>query len=224
MSRSSKLYDLTHPLNSSTPIYPGDPHYSAQSLASVAKDGYEIHKLSLCSHTGTHVNAPSHFIEKGLSIDQIPLSTFVGSAVIIDLSKEIQPKQKIIWKDIEPYEGTLKPGVIVVICTGWYEKWGTEEYFNHPYMMKEVAEEFVARGIKAVAVDFLNPDETVLGGESENGFQFHQVVLRAGVIIAENLTNVKPLIGLPNIHVSLLPLKLEGIDGSPIRAIAWQMN
>ncbi|KAF5355088.1 hypothetical protein D9756_005573 [Leucocoprinus leucothites] len=218
------LYDLSHPLNHSTPVYPGDPHYSAEQITSVAKDGYEVHKLSFGTHTGTHIDAPSHFIQGGLPIDKIPLSTFIGPAVIIDITKNIQAKQRITWSDIESYENELKPGVIVLICTGWYEKWGTEEYYNHPYMPKDIAERFIARGIHIIGVDFLNPDETVLEGESENGFPFHEVVLGAGGIIAENLTNVKALIGLSNVHVSLLPLKLEGMDGSPVRAVAWQTS
>lgn len=221
---SFKLYDLSHPLTSDTPIYPGDPRYTADRFTSIDKDGYEIHILTFGSQTGTHVDAPSHFIHGGLTIDKIPLSTFVGPAVIIDLSENIQAKQMITWSDIEPYEKELKPGVIALVCTGWYEKRGTEEYYNHPYMMKDVAEGFVARGIRTIGVDFLNPDETPVDGKSEHGFQFHHVVLGAGGVIIENLTNTKPLIGLPNVHVSLLPLKLEGIDGSPIRAIAWQLN
>jgi kynurenine formamidase len=223
-SMPNNIYDLTHSFNSSTPYFPSFPRYCAQPLATVSKDGYEIHKLTFSSHIGTHIDASSHFIQNGLTVDKIPLSTLIGPAVIIDLSDNIQPKQKITWQDIESYESALKPGIIAVICTGWYEKWGTEEYFNHPYLMKEVAEEFVARGIKVVAVDFFGPDETVLDGQSGNGFIFHEVILGAGVIIAENLTNVKPLVGLSNVHVSLLPLKLEGVDGSPIRAIAWQMD
>jgi len=221
---SLKLYDLSHPFTSNTPTYPGDPRYTADRFTSLDQDGYETHILTLCSHTGTHVDAPSHFIHGGLTIDKIPLSTFVGPTMIIDLSENIQAKQMITWSDIEPYEQELKSGVIVLVCTGWSEKWGTEEYYNHPFMMKDVADGFVARGIRVIGVDFLNPDETPLHGNSQHGFQFHHVVLSAGGVIVENLTNIKPLIGLSNVHVSLLPLKLEGIDGSPIRAIAWQQN
>lgn len=225
-SPSCKLYDLTHPLNSKTQVYPGDPPYTAQRLTTITTNGYEIHNLSLCSHTGTHVDAPSHFISGGLTIDQIPLTQLVGPAVLVDVSKSgnIQPKQKITWSDFEPYESELKHGVIVLIYSGWYEKWGTNEYFDHPYLTRDAAEGLIAHGVRVVGVDTLNPDETVLKGQVENGFGFHEVILGSGGIIAENLTNLKPLIGLPGLHVSLLPLKLEGIDGSPVRAIAWQMG
>jgi kynurenine formamidase len=219
-----KIYDLSHPLNNNTLAYPGDPHYTAKRFATIADDGCETHSISLCSHTGTHIDAPSHFIQGGLTVDQIPLSKLVGPAVLIDLSNNIKPKQKITWEDIVPYAKELKPGVIVLICTGWYEKWGTKEYYDHPFLMKDVAQEFVSRGVRTIAVDFLNPDETVLKGETEHGFIFHGIVLGAGGFIVENMTNMKSLIGLSNLHVSLLPLKLEGIDGSPIRAIAWQMG
>jgi len=218
-----QLYDLNHPLNTQTPVYPGDPSYSAKPVATIAAHGYEVHILSFGSHTGTHLDAPSHFITNGLTIDQIPLSQLIGRAVIIDVSDNMQPKQKIGWSAFEPYEKDIKPGVIVLVCTGWSEKWGKKEYFDHPYLTKDVGEELVSRGVRFVGVDTLNPDETALEGETENGFGFHEVVLGAGAIIAENLTNLKSLVGLPNLFVSILPLKLEGVDGSPARAIAWQM-
>jgi kynurenine formamidase len=221
---TTKFYDLTHTLNSQISIYPGDPTYTAQHLTTIQTDHYQIHQISCGSHTGTHIDAPSHFIPNSLTIDQIPLNQLIGPAIILDLSKKnIKPKQKIVWKDIaELYERDLKPGVIVLICTGWYEKWGTKEYFDHPYLMEDVAKGLVEHGIRVVGVDTMNPDETMLEGEGENGFKFHQVFLGAGGVIAENITNLKSLIGLHNVHVSLLPLKLEGVDGSPIRAIAWQ--
>ncbi|KAF9448253.1 putative cyclase [Macrolepiota fuliginosa MF-IS2] len=225
-STSRKLYDLTHSLNPQIQVYPGDPKYAATPLTTVAADGYQIHGLSFGSHTGTHIDAPSHFVQGGDTIDQIPLDQLVRPAVVIDVSKSgtVRPKQKITWSDIQPYENELKPGVIALIYMGWYEKWGTQEYFDHPYLTKDAAEGLIACGIRVVGVDTLNPDETVAEGEGENGFGFHSVLLGAGGIIAENVTNLKPLVGLPGLHVSLLPLKLEGIDGSPVRAIAWQMD
>lgn len=225
-SISPQLYDLTHRLNSQTLIYPGDPpetSYSAKPVTTITANGYEVHSLSLGSHTGTHLDAPSHFIANGLTVDQIPLSQLIGPAVVVDVSDNIQPRQKIGWSAFEPYEESIKPGVMVLVCTRWSEKWVKKEYFDHPYLTKDVAEELVSRGVRFVAVDTLSPDETVLEGETEGGFGFHDVVLGAGVIIAENLTNLKPLIGLPSLYISALPLKLEGIDGSPVRAIAWQI-
>ncbi|KAJ3564242.1 hypothetical protein NP233_g8420 [Leucocoprinus birnbaumii] len=215
-------YDLTHPLNSNTPAYPSDPYYKAKKHANIPDHDYEVHEVSMSTHSGTHADAPSHFIHGGRTIDQVPLSTLVGPALFIDLTnRELGENQEITWDDIKSYEPDLKPGVIVVICTGWYEKWGEDSYFKHPFMAKEIAEKFLEFGIKVVCVDTLNPDETVLSGDKEGGFGFHNTLLGADGIIIENLTNTKPLIGCPNVQISLLPLKFEGLDGSPIRAIAW---
>jgi kynurenine formamidase len=225
MSTTTKFYDLTHTLNSQISIYPGDPTYTSTPLTTIQTDHYQIHQISCGSHTGTHLDAPSHFIPNSPTIDQIPLDQLIGPALTLDLSKTAKPKQQISWKDIAEvcdYERELKPGVIVLICTGWYEKWGTSEYFDHPYLMEDVAKGLIEHGIRAVGVDTLNPDETVLEGEGENGFKFHQLFLGAGGVIAENITNLKSLIGLRHVNISLLPLKLEGVDGSPLRAIAWQ--
>ncbi|KAJ3564243.1 hypothetical protein NP233_g8421 [Leucocoprinus birnbaumii] len=226
MSNSSAnnitYYDLTHPLNSATLAWPEDPHYKARKYTNIKEHGYEMHEISMSTHTATHIDAPSHFIHGGRTIDQVPLSTLVGPAVFIDLTKrELRENQEITWDDIKSYEADLKPGVIVVVCTGWYEKWGEDAYYEHPFMAKEVAKKFIDFGIKVVGVDTLNPDETPSKGDTKGGYGFHKTLLGADGIIIENLTNTKPLIGRSNVQISLVPLKLEGIDGSPIRAIAW---
>ncbi|TFK80806.1 putative cyclase [Polyporus arcularius HHB13444] len=219
--------DLTHSLNGDTQVYPGDPCYSCCPVLTIPKDGMNVQSISLGSHTGTHIDAPYHFVEKGLTVDQIPLSTFLGNVVVIDVTAK-GPKEKIAWADMSAHEdtirhkATLEHGVFVFLRTGWSKYWGTDKYYHHPFLERDAAKKLLELGVKAIGVDSLSPDETRLDGDTPD-FGVHEVVLGAGAILAENLTHLDAL-QQGDWLVSLAPLKLDGCDGSPVRAFAWSTH
>lgn len=242
MSTPRKFIDLTHPLDSETQIYPLDPLFSSNHYATHEKDGYCVHQLSLGTHTGTHIDAPYHFVADGQTIDQMPLETFVSEAVIVDLSeatlrtdeagheRSLRARERITWEDLTPYAALMKPGRMFLVNTGWSKAhYKSDKYLDHPYFAPGVASELVARGIKLVGTDTLNPDETppTDGAECAEGFGFHEVFLGAGGTIVENLTNLEELIHAqkeaPSSKwmINVVPLKLTGADGSPVRAFAY---
>ncbi|KAF5375550.1 hypothetical protein D9615_009136 [Tricholomella constricta] len=218
----SNIVDLSHKLDSDVQIYPDDPPFTCSPCATVAKDGYSVHGLTMGTHTGTHIDAPSHFFADGKTIDQIPLPSLFGPLVVVDLTqRNLQNRQMIIWADIEASADRMSPGVILLLHTGWSAHWGSPKYYEHPFLARDAAERIVERGVHIVGVDALSPDETpyqgVGGGQ---GFGAHEVILGAGGIIAENLTNLSALDGQN--HIALVPLNLDGCDGSPVRAFAWK--
>jgi kynurenine formamidase len=229
-----RLVDLSHTLNSSISVYPDDPSFFSSPFATIAKDGANVHSLSLGSHTGTHIDAPYHFVHDGKRVDQLPLEWLVGEALVIDVSHRANDEPyAITWKDLEAREremsvlGQKGEGGMVLIRTGWDKYWGTEKYLAHPYLTKEAATRIVETGIRVLGVDTLNPDQTLrLDDHDHTGaqakFDVHEVVLGSGCVIAENLTNLAALCSHPEKTwiVSLVPLKLEGCDGSPVRAYA----
>jgi len=196
--------------------YPGDTVFSYSCSATVEKDGYAVRSLSMSSHAGTHVDAPSHFFAEGKSIEQIPLDTFIGRALLIDLTHKL-PREAITWADLAPYAPQMAAGVIVLLHTGWSQFWCTDKYLEHPFLDRAAAEQIIATGVQVVGVDTLNPDETCL--DETGSFGAHEVILGAGGVIAENLTNLHALDG-PDYVVHLIPLKIDGSDGSPVRAFA----
>ncbi|KAG6818410.1 hypothetical protein H0H93_005193 [Arthromyces matolae] len=218
------IVDLSHKLNSDTQIYPGDPKFSCNPCATVSKDGYSVHSISLGSHTGTHIDAPSHFFENQATVDQIPLSSLIAPLVVLDLScRNLQERQIISWDDLIPFEGLIRPGVILVLYTGWSAFWATPKYFNHPFLVKDTVEKIMERGVKIIGVDTLSPDETEYQGVGgQYGYGVHETILGAGGFIVENLTNLGNLRG--QTHVAIVPLNLEGVDGSPVRAFAWKAH
>lgn len=217
------IVDLSHKLNSCATIYPGDPAFTCHPCATVAKDGYSVHALALGSHTGTHIDAPSHFFVDGKTIDQISLRTLFGPLVVVDLTRHnLRNRQIITWADIEASSELMLPGVILILRTGWSVYWGLPRYYDHPFLARDAAVRILEKGVRILGVDTLSPDETpyqgVGGGE---GFGTHEVILGAGGIIAENLTNLAALDG--HNRIGLVPLSLEGSDGSPVRAFAWKV-
>ena len=223
MADAGAFIDLTHPLaDSAVQLYPGDPPYTCRPRATVVRDGYSIHDITLSSHTGTHIDAPSHFIADGKTIDQISLSTLTGPAVVIDLRhKQLTERQIIEWGDIQEYAPQMRAGVILLLYTGWSQYWGTPKYYDHPYLSREAATRILESGVRVLGVDMLNPDETPYNGvDNTHGFGVHQEILGAGGVIAENLTNLQALGEGPNM-IAFVPLNLVGSDGSPIRALAW---
>lgn len=212
------MIDLTHPLDATAPVCAGHPSFACHPLLLLERDGINVCSLTLGSHTGTHIDAPYHFVENGLRVDQLDLSSLVGPAVIIDVRGK-EPRSKLAWPDVEPYAQRLGPGVIVLLHTGWSKYWGQPQYRDHPSLDVDCARKIMASGVRVVGVDALSPDELPLEGEKDC-FDVHYVILGAGGVIAENLNNLDN-INFDDVMVSLLPLRLTGCDGSPIRAVAW---
>ncbi|KAJ6491660.1 putative cyclase [Mycena vitilis] len=211
------VVDLSHIMKPGMQIYPGDPTFSCTCATSVEKDGYSVRSLSMGSHTGTHVDAPSHFFAEGKSIEQIPLHTFIGRTLVIDLTNK-GPREAINWvDDLAPHAPQMGHGVILLLRTGWSQYWCTDKYLEHPFLERTAAEHIIATGVQVVGVDTLSPDETRLDGTGS--FGAHEVILGAGGIIVENLTNLHALDGA-NYIVNLVPLNIDGSDGSPVRAFA----
>ncbi|KIJ66055.1 hypothetical protein HYDPIDRAFT_87805 [Hydnomerulius pinastri MD-312] len=221
---SLRLIDLSHTLTTSGPMstWPGHPIFSATQTSSIPTQRSNVTLLSLGSHTGTHIDAPSHFIAEGEPIDAFDIGRLMGRGVVIDVRGK-GARERIGWEDVQGYEGALKEGVIVLFCTGWSKFWGEKNYGDHPYLDVEVAQKLVERGVRVIGVDSLSPDEMKLGQEAEEcGTGVHGVILGAGGAIAENLRGVEEVLGMKSPIVSLLPLKIGGCDGSPIRAIAFE--
>ncbi|MEU9976772.1 cyclase family protein [Streptomyces sp. NPDC051014] len=209
-----RLIDLSVPLRTGMPVYPGDPEVDIRPALTVAEDGVNVLHVRMGSQSGTHVDAPSH-IEDGLSaLDQLPLDRFDGGAHVVD-ARGLAPRTAI---GADRFAG-VPEGRIVLIATGWSAHWGTDAYHGHPYLTEEAAALLVARGVRTVGIDALSVDPTP--GET---LPAHRVLCRADAVIAENLTNLAEVLDAQRaghgVHVSLFPLHLPGADGAPVRAVA----
>jgi kynurenine formamidase len=215
------IVDLSHPLDDDTPVYPGDPVARFEPATTIDEHGYNVLHVRMGSQTGTHVDAPFHFLADGARIDELPLELFLGPAVVADVRGRA-PRAAISWADLAPVADRLVPGRMLLLQTGWDAHWGSDGYFDHPFLDGDAAERVVAAGIRTIGLDALSLDETVLGGEPAGGFAAHFAVLGAGGVIIENLTNLSAVRSAEPV-VSVLPLRLARADGAPVRAVAFDV-
>ncbi|GAA2907853.1 cyclase family protein [Nonomuraea rubra] len=199
------LLDLSVPIETGMPVYPGDPEVSIGPALTVARDGVNVLGLHLGSHSGTHVDAPYHLDGSLPTLDELPLERFHGPAAVVDAMGRA-PGSPI---GPELFEH-VSPGVIVLVATGW--PFGSQD---HPFLSAEAASLLVERGVRTVGIDALSVDPT-----PADAFPAHEALLRAHAVIAENLCGLDRLIGQREVEVSMFPLRIAGGDGSPVRAVA----
>ena len=211
-----KATDLTHHLRKGMPIYPGDPLPSFESYSTLQKDGVNLTKISMGSHTGTHLDAPRHFIQDGIGIDKIPPDKLIGEGYVADLSKK-PIGSGITHKDLhQELEEKIGKDDIVVIYTGCSEHWGDESINrNYTYLTAEAADYLVSKKVRAVGIDFLSVEKFKAPEPVA-----HKTLLANGIFIIESLSNaLKQFVG-KRILVICMPIKLQDGDGAPSRVVA----
>ncbi len=208
------LLDLTMPFSTRTVPVPGHPQPSFESMHVFERDGVRNTIASFSIHTGTHIDAPSHFIEDGRSIDQLAVDRFVRPGVKLDLS-DARPGEPIRLTTLERlgFRPDVVRGKILVLATGWSDAnyRGPRLYEDNPFLSPRAAEAIASAGPSALALDFA-VDET-------DPWPNHTVLLGAEVVLIENLVN---LLELPanGFDLIALPLRLENENGAPARVIA----
>lgn len=204
----TKYIDLSVPINTNTPVYPGDPKTKIEPAGVLEKDGYEDHYVCIGTHTGTHVDVPRHMINNGESLDQIPLERFIGKGVYIKVNNKKFDIEEIKKADIEE-------GDIILFHTGMSDVYYQSEYYdNYPAITEEIANYLVEKKVKMVGVDMCSVDH--------EPFPIHRILLGKGVLIIENLTNLSALAD-KSFKVYATPIKLQ-IDGGPARVIVEILN
>lgn len=174
----------------------------------------------LSSHTGTHCDAPYHFFDDGPTIDQIPLETYVGPAVIFDL--RAKPAGSAIGiADLEPWLPRVAPGAIVLLNTGRGERRANTAEFitQYVYLDGPAAEALVARGVKGVGIDAVS-----IGGYDDpaKAGPAHRVLLGSGCFITEDLFIPNAVMDERERLFVAAPVKLQGCGGAWARAMLWE--
>ncbi len=197
------------PLYSGMLVWPGDPGVSIETTAKVEKDGVAQSRLSFGSHTGTHIDAPKHFVAGATGIDQIPLEKLIGECVVVDLTG-IDHKE-IVVSDISHIK--IGKGSRILFKTGNY-KYLQGNIFPDSYisLSLEAAEYVVEKGVWLVGIDFLGIEK-----RKNPGHPVHTTLLKAGMVNVEGLDLSKVPAG--TYHLVCLPIKLKDCDGAPARAI-----
>jgi kynurenine formamidase len=219
--RVQRVIDLSVPVDAGTTVYPGDPSPRFEVHSTIEADGFNLLAIHLGSQSGTHVDAPYHFEEDGLRIDEVPVDRFVGPGVVVDATG-LAPRAEITWEHVAPVADQIEPGVIVLLRTGWSEHYGDQRYFEHPFLSADACQRMLDLGARTFCLDAINIDETPDDEHPGVGFPCHHLISRLDGVIGENFR----LSELPegDFLVACTPVRLTGADGGPARAVAIQLG
>ncbi len=206
-----KVLDLTMSVSPEIKVFPGSPQPFFIPWSRLDVQGYDSEVMTMSTHTGTHMDAPSHFSKGKKSIGDILASRLVCDAVMIRVPKKTG--QKVNVEDIEDKD--IKPGDTVVLATGWERRYKSRAYMTaNPGLSKAAARYLVKKKVNLVGIDGPSIDPG-----SDAGFGAHNILLPAGVLAVENLCNLDR-IKKKRFTLLVAPLKLAGATGSPVRALA----
>jgi arylformamidase len=211
---SRRIIDLTLPAA-------GNPRIKMEPLKRIEVDHWNITTVQLDTHAGTHLDAPSHQIAGAPTLDDFDLERCVGQAFLVDLTGK-QPHETVEPKDFELVADRIGPGARVLIRTDWTDRFGQPDYrVGYPTPSVACAAWLAERGVVLLGLDV--PSVGPVWRTPKEVVDVHVPLLRAGVVIVEELCNLKS-IRADTFEFVALPLKLSGKDGSPVRAIAIEMS
>lgn len=204
------IYDITLPISDDLPVWPGDPRPCITRVADLARgDAFTLSALQMSAHTGTHVDAPAHFIEGGATVDALPLDVLVGPARVVHLpDADVITASVLDALNIPPVPSRL---LFRTRNSDLWAKGVTGFREDFVALSEDAARWLVARGVRLVGVDYLSV------APAADPATVHVILLRAGVVIVEGLN----LSAVPAGEYDLvcLPLKVVGAEGAPARAI-----
>lgn len=210
LEQPAALIDVSLPLSSALVTWPGDPGLSLTRDRTFKADGVNVSSLQCGVHTGTHVDAPLHFVDDGVAIDRLNLETLVGPAVVVHL----EATGAIGVADLEHLNREPVPERILFRTSNseWWADPGHAFHEDFVALSVEAAAWLVARGVRLVGVDYLSVEPY-----RQPDAPTHKILLEAGVVIVEglDLRGVEP----GAYELLCLPLKLVGSDGAPARAV-----
>ncbi|MCU4744433.1 cyclase family protein [Halobacteria archaeon AArc-m2/3/4] len=221
-------HDLSHTLESGMPVYPGTASASLEPTASVESDGYRATRIDVDSHTGTHIDAPAHMLADGPTLEAYPLETFRFTARVLDC-RPLAAREGIdsaamlqAAADSETADAALEDVDLLVVRTGWEDYWGTDRYFDHPYLTEGAAEWLVSTD-SHLGLDSLNPDPTPTDNAVDDepaGYPAHHTLFADDRLILENLCGLEAVPDGDTFELHASPLAIGEADGSPVRAVA----
>jgi arylformamidase len=203
-----RYYDVTVPLSAAVPVFPGDPRFHLEFTHRIAHgQPYNVARITMGAHSGTHVDAPYHFLADGGTVDQLPLEILMGKCRVIEMGA----RDRIERADLEAQD--LRSDLRVLLKTRMSGQLRVREFqSDFVYLTPDAARYLVQAGIKLVGIDYLSVER--FGSED---FAAHHALLGAGVVIIEglDLSEVEP----GDYEMTCLPLRLVGADGSPARVV-----
>jgi arylformamidase len=207
------VIDLSLEINAELQVFPGSPQPLFIKWTKYEVHSYDSEIMMMSTHTGTHMDAPSHFLANTASIDMIGVERLVSPALLLDLPKGAN--EEITLDDLCVIN-EIDQGISIVFRTGWQKMIANRDYMtSNPGLSVAAAALLADKNVNAVGIDSPSID---IG--SDEHFSTHKTLLSNGILIIENLCNLESLEHKGTFTLVINPLKLKGASGSPVRALA----
>ncbi len=203
-----KIYDLTYPIETGMPVFPGDADTQVTQTTSVMNEGYCTYHIKATNHCGTHIDSPAHMLERGIRIQDLPLERCIGRGQILDCRQRIDGDGCIFY-DTDLVRNVEEEDILFFF-TGWSQYYGTDDYYHaHPILDQEWITFFQEKRIKIIGMDMPSPDYYP--------FPFHHTLFEAGIYMIENLAHLEQVRNLSaEARFMVVPLQWD-LDGSWVR-------
>ncbi|MGE5139510.1 MAG: cyclase family protein [Rudaea sp.] len=205
-----KIYDISVPLSNTQHVWSGDPVIHIQRRSDMERgDRATVSQLNMGAHSGTHVDAPLHFIIGGSTVDRMDLNVLIGPAQVVDLG---EVERTVTVQDLESCG--LAAGAERILCKTRNAGLWSEPAFQQGFvgLVPDAARWLLERGVKLVGIDYLSIEPF-----GSHDHAVHHLLLEAGVIIVEGLDLHSVPAG--NYDLVCLPIKIKGAEGAPARAV-----
>ncbi|MEX2152414.1 MAG: cyclase family protein [Gemmatimonadaceae bacterium] len=205
----TKIFDISVPVVNGGVVYPGNPEIRIEPHSELSRGASSnLSRLAFGTHTGTHVDAPRHFFEAGSTVERLPLNALIGPAEVIAFGEDVM---SVTARHLEQ---TVSHGTERVLIRTRNSTFVTDREF-HPdftYIAPDGAEYLASAGVKLVGVDYFSVEQFRSGHHKT-----HRTLLERGIVIVEglDLSEIAP----GSYAFCCLPLRLDGLDGAPARAV-----
>ncbi|MCI4372096.1 MAG: cyclase family protein [Thermoplasmata archaeon] len=216
MATARRVHDLTALLETHMPTWPTSPLPVFEPIAILARDGYVIERVNCLTHTGTHMDAPSHFIEGGTTVDRILPDQLVGSAVVLDVRSEVEGNI-IPTRALKKHWPEGKHPDFALLRTGWSRERAPSKHYlyDFPGLEPSGAEWLVQQSVRGVGTDTLSIDPY-----TNSIYEAHKILLKRGIWILEALDHLESLAEGTEYTLVAAPLKIAGASGAMARVFA----
>lgn len=214
------IIDLSLKIETGMPTCGTQWHQNVQirPMGLIAEVGRNTHSILVGSHSGTHMDAPYHFIQNGKKIDEISMIDTCGEVSLVDFRQ--LNKKMVDLEDVRKLAITEK----MLFAFGWYKNWKTDKFYKEfPYFSEEAIDYLIDQGMKFIAMDTPSPDTGGAINERDDS-RNHKKMLEKQVIIVEYLANTDAIDFSKKYEIYALPLKIKGCDGAPCRVILKEVK
>lgn len=230
MFDGDSVIDLSNPLANDAPAWPTLPAFESKQTAWAARDGATMESVEMPSHAGTHLDAPLHFIPEGKTVDDYPVTKFMGEGVVLDLTP-VEPERTIQRETLEQFDESVRTGDVVMLHTGWDQYHGrtTKYLFEFPHLSGGAAEYLASKDLEAVGIDTLSvggwgSEVPAHGPATDVGAdESHLPLLENDVLPVEELRNLGTVLDgatTRRARFGYLPVNYQDTSGASVRAFA----